>query len=224
MDKEGDIRFWEYRGSDRNTEMTEGSLVYLGAQYGMAVKSAEGEKDAGAEDVPPEQIEEKTEGGIAMKGLLKLLSKLFPGKSFTEEGIVEEIREAFEEMKQKAAEALSQVKEALKTRTAELEASQAKIKELSPLAADGKAFRDDLVSKYAANKAKLGEVAETPEAQDAVKKVAADYPIEFLRSEVTHLQKRVEEKFPDKPQLKGDDRKDKSGDKKNPLIPNEEDQ
>ena len=39
-DQNGDVIYWEYRGSSRNTEMTEGSLVYLGAQFGMAVKSA----------------------------------------------------------------------------------------------------------------------------------------------------------------------------------------
>jgi hypothetical protein len=213
MDKEGDIRFWEYRGSGRNTEMTEGSLVYLGAQYGMAVKSAEG-KTPEAGESGKDDIDDENEGGKIMKALFKLLGKLFPGKSFTEEGIVDEVKEAFEEMKQKAAEALSQVKEALKTKITELEAAQVKVKELTPLAEDGKAYRDDLLSLYVANKAKLGEVGETPEAQEAVKKVAAGYPVDFLKSEVAHLQTRVEEKFPDGHKLKGDERRDKSTDGK----------
>ena len=42
MDVEGKTLFWEYRGSGPRTEMTEGSLVYLGAQHGMSVKSAGG--------------------------------------------------------------------------------------------------------------------------------------------------------------------------------------
>ena len=41
MDKDGKIQFWEYRGTGPQTEMTEGSLVYLGAQHGMSVKTAE---------------------------------------------------------------------------------------------------------------------------------------------------------------------------------------
>ncbi len=106
-----------------------------------------------------------------------------------------------------------------------IEAKDARIAELVPLAEDGKAYREDLVKTYVANKAKLGEVAETPEAQNSLKQVAVGYPLDFLKSEVAHLQKRVEEKFPAEGQLSGDDRRDKSGDGKgtgdNPLVPEE---
>ena len=37
-DLDGKVLFWEYRGAGPRTEMTEGSLVYLGAQHGMGVK------------------------------------------------------------------------------------------------------------------------------------------------------------------------------------------
>jgi hypothetical protein len=349
MDKEGDIQFWEYRGNGRRTEMTEGSLVYLGAQYGMAVKSygedddgkgavsfsatttapenrtwdaaaakkriakwassdGSGDKDKidwakyrkafawydaenpenfgsyklphhdvidgelsvvwngvagcmaacrgsrGGVDIPQADmpavishltkhykqfdkeppkafdIDNYNEGGIAMKGLLRILGKLFPGVMFTEEGIADEIKDAVEAMKQKAKEALDEVKESLKVKTQELVASEAKVKELTPLAADGKAFRDDLISQYVASKAKLSEVSEKEEEQKELRTIAAGYPIEFLRAEVKHLEARVAEKFPDKSQLGGgkageNARTDKgapSGEEKNPLIPDEE--
>ncbi|MBM4056059.1 MAG: hypothetical protein FJ264_15610 [Planctomycetes bacterium] len=38
-DKNGNILYHEYRGTGKNTEALEGSLVYLGAQPGMGVKS-----------------------------------------------------------------------------------------------------------------------------------------------------------------------------------------
>jgi hypothetical protein len=208
--------YWEYVAPG---EALEGSLVWLGAQPGATAQKRAGESESG-ESEEDHDIDEKKQGGTFMKGLFKLLSKLFPGKSFTEEGIADEIKEAFEEMKQKAAQALTEVKEALKAKTTELETAQAKVKELQPLADDGKAFRDGLIAEYVANKAKLGEVAETPEAQEALKQVAAGYPIDFLKSEAKHLQSRVEEKFPAKTEMTSDDPDNRSGGgEKNALIP-----
>jgi hypothetical protein len=211
-------------------ETLEGSLVWLGAQPGATAQKQTGESDGESDMSYMSDLSdiETHQGGIAMKSLFKILAKLFPGKSFTEEGLADEIKEAIEEMKQKAKQALDDAVAPLKAKIAELEPLQTKVKELEPLAADGKAYRDGLVSEYVANKAKLGEVAETPEAQEAVKKVAAGYPVDFLKSEVKHLESRVAEKFPADPQLKGDMRKDKSADgkdgkKKNALSFDDED-
>jgi hypothetical protein len=79
------------------------------------------------------------------------------------------------------------------------------IKELEPLAAEGKAYREGLGKEYVSLKAKLGEVEETEEAQGKVKEVAAGYPIDFLKSEVESLKARVKEKFPNEPQIDGGD-------------------
>jgi hypothetical protein len=101
-----------------------------------------------------------------------------------------------------------------------LEEKDARIKALEKDAAEGKAYREDLVKTYVASKAKLGEVAETPEAQEGMKQVAGSYPLDFLKSEIKHLQARVEAKFPADFQTKGDegnDQREKSDD--NPLIP-----
>jgi hypothetical protein len=99
----------------------------------------------------------------------------------------------------------------------------ARIKALEKDAEEGKAYRDDMVKTYVASKAKLGEVAETPEAQAGLKTVAAGYPLDFLKSEIKHLQTRIEKQFPAETQVKGEDgndKRDKSA-SDNPLIPEE---
>lgn len=106
-----------------------------------------------------------------------------------------------------------------------LDEKNAKIDELTPLAADGKAYREELVSNYVAAKAKLGEVAETPDAQNGLKQVAAGYPLDFLKSELKHLQARIEKAFPDTYQTTGEDgndKRDKGADGDNPLVPKEQ--
>lgn len=154
-----------------------------------------------------------------MEKFLKILQRIFPGKVFTtEDNIADELKAALDAHAQGVADV--KVAEAVKP-------LNEKITELTPLAADGKAYRYGLATQYVTLKAKMGEVAETPEAQEKVKTVAGSYPIDFLKSEVDVLQKRVEEKFPTEPQTIGDDRQDKSGDgagakdwkKNNPLTP-----
>lgn len=148
-----------------------------------------------------------------LKRLLLTFGKVFTD-GMTEDQAITSIKTLIEE---KDAKILSL--------TAELTTKEARISDLTPLANDGKAYRDTLIAEYVTSKAKLGEVAETPEAQDMVKKVAATYPIAFLQAEVKTLQTRVEEKFPATGQLTGDERRDKSKDGKkswkedNPLVP-----
>jgi hypothetical protein len=217
-DEMGATLFWEYRGKG---ETTEGSLVYLGAQYGAGMKSAAG-KETNETEQHKTELEKKQGGAQIMNEFLKKLTKAL-GKVFSDddEKAVGEIKAFIDE---KDAEITAQ-----RTKIVDLET---KVADLSPLAADGKAFRDGLVTDYVTAKAKLGEVAETPEAQKVVKDVAATYPIDFLKSEVKSLQDRVAEKFPAEPQTKGDERRDKSEDgkgtqtdekgiKDNVLVPKE---
>ncbi len=217
-DDMGATLFYEYRGKG---ETTEGSLVYLGAQQGAGVKSAS-DKDTTKTEKLNRETEKPQGGAKIMNELLKKLAKAL-GKVFSddEEKAVGEIKAFIDE---KDSDIVSQ-----KTKIVELET---KVAGLTPLAADGKAFRDSLVTDYVTAKAKLGEVSETEEAQKVVKDVAATYPIEFLKSEVKALQDRVAEKFPAESQLPGDERRDKSKDGKgtetgekgirdNPLVPEE---
>ena len=222
-DDMGNNLFYEYRGKG---ETTEGSLVYLGAQYGAAVKSPGTDND----DVKTiEHDEENNQGGTStMNEMLMKLAKAF-GKVFSEnvDAAVAEIKALFDGKDAEIAIHKTEI-EAQKTKVSDLEK---RIGELAPQAEDGKAYRDDLVGRYVTSKAKLGEVAETPEAQGKVKAVAALYPIDFLKLEVDVLDKRVAEKFPDHPQTKGDERRDKSEDggknksfeegSKNPIVPEE---
>lgn len=157
-----------------------------------------------------------------MEKFLKMLSTMY-GKNFTEENALDNIKAILDVKDAKILELQETIKtvKALEAKVALLAPFEQRAKDLEPLATDGKAYRDSLISDYVSLKAKLGEVAETPEAQGKVKVVVERYPVDFLKEEVKHLQKRVEEKFPCDPQLKGDDRRDKSGDVKsvNKLIP-----
>lgn len=217
-------------------EAREGSVVWLGAQQGAtsqkqdnaieSYKSAIGEnakedaptlnawirtiennkstKDNRPAAAPDTDKEGGKEDMDELKKLLEKLSKEFK-TLFTAENISAEIRSLVDAAGAKADGQLT-------AKAAELKALQDKVNELTPLAADGRAYRKELVDGYVANKAKLGEVTEDPEEQKGLRAVVEAYPITFLKAESGFLQKRVEEKFPDKPQTKGDDSRDKSGD------------
>ncbi len=213
-DDMGVTLFWEYRGRG---ETREGSLVYLGAQYGARMKSANGKPEKGAN--PNDRTDPNEGGKISMKNLVKKLMQAF-GKVFTDD----DEEKLFEEIKGLVGDRDTKIT----ALTTELQQQKDKVAELTPLAADGKAYRDALVTDYVTARTKLGECDEKPESQDALRKVAAGYPVDHLKKEVALLQDRVAEKFPDQPQTKGDMRKDKSADgkekswkEKNPLVPEE---
>jgi hypothetical protein len=240
MDKEGKVLFWEYRGTGPRTEMTEGSLVYLGAQHGMSVKSANNDSPQGDAANPPDGKGTSKTGGRTMDftKFLAMLMRLFPGKTFTTEDAVEsEMRGAIEAVSRKAAE---DAVGPLNTKIAELEPFKAKVAELepfkakvagleteiavlTPLAADGKTYRDGLVADYVKAKALLKEVSDKPEDQEKVKKIAQGFEVDFLKTEVALLSKRVAETHPGGSELGGTgdpEGKKKAGEKKeNPLKP-----
>lgn len=221
--KEDVILFWEYRGSGQTSEMTEGSLVYLGAQQGMGVKTADkGEgNDDNKQDKNPDNNKQKdaeapaapaksNQGGITMtiQELLERL-KIFFGRTFSEASLYDEIKAAVEERINLAVEG---AKKPLNE----------EINKLKPLAEDGKSYRNNLVSEYVGLKVKLNEVSEKPELQTALKEVAAGYPIDFLKAEIALLKTRVFEKFPAESQLSGGDIDRTNGKTKvNPLVPKE---
>lgn len=206
-------------------EATEGSIVWLGAQQGATAQKAAHKQETDT-DTESDKRNNFEEGEKEMKDFLAKLSRMFD-KNFTEENVVDNIKSMLDAKDAKVQELEKKIKtvETLEARVKQLEPFEQKAKDLEPLAADGKAFRNNLVKDYVSLKAKLKEVAETPEAQDKVKAVVEKYPVDFLKSEVDCLQKRVEEKFPCDPQLKGDDRRDKSSqsDEKEEdlLIPDE---
>lgn len=183
--------YWEYSSPG---EALEGSIVWLGAQPGATAQKTL------MVGIGINDKSNKDEGDKNVEKILQNLSALC-GKSLTADNAVEE------------------VKSILETQRNEVSDLKARVEELTPLASDGKAYRGNLVSKYVASKAKLGEVEETPEAQDKVKSVISSYPMDFLKSEVEVLEKRVMEKFPDSALHSADPDAERDGGKVNPLIP-----
>ncbi|MDH4164744.1 MAG: hypothetical protein OEW15_18950 [Nitrospirota bacterium] len=223
-DPSGRPLYWEYRGTGEDTEMTEGSLVYLGAQRGMAVKGLDTEKEIPGEGKEAGNDPAKShEGGQTMKDLLERLKGFF-GKTFSEGAVLfDEIKAATEEKIKSAVDAATAP---LKARIAELEPLVKQVADLTPLANAGKAYIDDLVGRYVKAKAKLDEKKyETADTQDKLKKLAQGFDLDFLKSEVDDLEKRVAEKFPDKSELGGGgdpgnrDKSSGAGGKKNLLKP-----
>ena len=225
------ILYWEYVAPG---EALEGSLVWLGAQPGATAQKKAGESDLSALSAEAEEAEEgddidekikgqHDQGGKKMKDLIKLLAMIFSGKSFTEDNptvLFNEIKTAMEE---KIKEAVEAAVKPLKEKILLLEPLEAKVKELQPLADEGKAFRQKLVEDYATLKTKIGDVDEKPETREKTIKLASGFGIDFLKDEVKTLQTRVEEKFPADPQLASGDLNAQRGpgEKKNPLIPEE---
>ena len=179
-------------------EATEGSLVWLGAQPGATVQKHLND-------------EENTKEEKLMDKFLKKLGEIF-GKTLTEDTYIDE------------AKALVKEHADLTAKVADL-AKQ--VSDLTPLAADGKAYRESLVTSYVVNKAKIGDIDEKPESSERLKTLCSGWPLDFLKQEITALDRRVAEKFPDNAQTRGDDRRDKTGDGtaggkgENPIIPKE---
>lgn len=207
----GPVLYWEYVSPG---EATEGSLVWLGAQPGATAQKAqkiESDKDMeGHEDNKGANKDEKidkTEGGTEdMKDFLKRLSGAI-GKTLTEENAIDETTALFT------------------GKDAEISTLKDKISELEPFASDGRIYRKELVESYVTLRTKLEEIkADDESRQKQAREVAGGFPVEFLKSEVEALQARVNEKFPDEGQLKGEDPEDsrKKEDKKNPLVPSKE--
>ena len=188
------VLFWQYQTPG---EATEASLVWLGAQPG-----ATAQKKAGSKPQPEDKGEE------TMKVLLAKLGGLL-GKQFAEDTPDDAV--------------ITAAKEVLSAKDGEIAGLKQKVDELQPLADEGKTFRQSLVDDFARMKAALGECEAAEEAVNKCKGFAGSMPIDYLKTEVKHLETRMIEKFPDG-QLKGEERRDKSDDGKqvagdNPLIP-----
>lgn len=222
----GPALYWEYMSPG---EATEGSLVWLGAQTGATVqKSLFADDDAAGGETKTKN--KSKEGKGKMDELMKRLQAAM-GKTFgSADDLVVELSQmvkAMEGIKAAKAAADAEIVE-LKKKAAGLED---KVKGLEPLAAEGQAYRADLVDRYAKAKAALGECDESPDAVKAMKGFASGFDVEFLRSEVKHLEDRVAEKFPAESQTQGGEpEQDKrteaekkaagnKGDEDNPFIP-----
>ncbi len=119
-----------------------------------------------------------------MKEVIEKLKKVFSGKTFTEEGVVEEIKAMVDE-------------------------KDDKIKELSPLAEEGRAYRKSLVDDTVRYGMMIDEV---PSDEAGQKNEAAFYqtlPVERLKTMRDKFEKSAREKFPDKFTFAGKDTSDR---------------
>lgn len=182
-------------------EAQEGSLVWLGAQHGATAQKAAREKH-----ITGKHQGEKEKPMDYLKSLGKVI-----GKTLTEENIVES------------------VKAALGKKDAEVTRLETENEGLKGFAEEGKLFRKSLVDDYARMKGALGECESTEDAMGTIKKFAGSMDIKMLQMENTHLQARMEAKFPNGFQVETGDpgatRSDKKaagdagGESDNPLIP-----
>lgn len=196
-------------------EAREGSIVCLGAQQGATSLKKTPETN---------NIDNhKPKGGKDMEALQALLAKM--SKTFkihlTEENVIEEIKILVEAAGTKSATVMADKDKTIKDQGTKITELENKVTELTPLAKDGKAFREELVKENIRMKAALKDIGETEEDQKGVKSVVENHPIDYLKNENKILQKRMEETFDDKGQLKVSVTRDKSkdGEKENLLIP-----
>lgn len=192
----------------------EGFAQVLGMAINTLISAA---KKDGCEyedkDINRNNNEKGGKDSMDLKAFLEKLSKDFK-TLFTEEGIVEEIKALVGAAGEKADKDV-------KAKDDEVTGLKSEIETLKPLAADGKAFREELVKENIRMKAALKDIGESEEDQKGVKSVVENHPIDYLKNENESLLKRMVIVFPDEAQTKGDANRDKSkdGKKKNVLIP-----
>jgi len=171
----GNILFYEYQGQG---ETREGSLVYLGAQFGASVKSADNE---------PEH-KESTRGEESMKILIAGLGALL-GKSFgdgtSEQTLLDEFKSAFT------------------GQTAKITTLEDKIKALEPLAEDGKGFRSGLVSDTVKFLVLSGDVKNDADSQKTESDFLSGLPLDRLKAMRDKAEGDARKKHPSHTEFKG---------------------
>lgn len=171
----GNILYYEYQGPG---ETREGSLVYLGAQHGASVKSADNE---------PEHKNDHERGEQSMKILIAGLSALF-GKSLGE-GSSEQL--------------LDTIKEAVGARDVKITTLEDEIKTLKPLAEDGKGYREALVNDTVKFMALTGDVKTDADSQKTESAFLAGLPLDRLKSMHAKAEAAARQKCPTHADFKG---------------------
>ncbi len=232
------ILYWEYEAPG---EAREGSIVYLGAQHGATVqkdpdiknyKIAQdhiqlGEKLQTLNTWLNKQTKPNKEGGEEkmdeLKKLLERMSKQFK-THITEDNVIDEVKTMIDAAAIKADTLTTKKDKTITEQGTKITDLEKKVTELTPLASDGKTFREELVKENIRMKAALKDIPEKEEDQKGVKSVVEKHPIDYLKNENKSLQKRMEEKFDDKGQLKGDEKREKSDEsnKKMSIVPKED--
>jgi len=175
-DGKGNILFYEYQGAG---ETREGSLVYLGAQHGASVKSA---------DKDPNNKQEHEEGDESMKIILAGLGALL-GKSFGD-GTSEQTL-------------LDEIKNAISGKDAKITSLEDEIKTLKPLAEDGKGYREQLVNDTVKFMTITEEIKTDEETQKKESAFLAGLPLDRLKSMKEKAEAAARVKVPSHSEFKG---------------------
>lgn len=171
----GNILYHEYQGAG---ETREGSLVYLGAQHGASVKSADNE---------PEH-KESTEGEESMKILLAGIGVLL-GKSFGE-GTAEQT-------------VVDEIKTVVAGKDAKITELETKLKALEPLAEDGKGYREQLVNDTLKYMVVSDDIKADEESQKKEKAFLSTLPLDRLKTMKEKAEAAARVKVPDHSEFKG---------------------
>ena len=156
-DGQGNTLYSEYQGPG---ETREGSLVYLGAQYGASVKSADNDNEQ----------DHKTaheEGEQSMKILIAGLGALF-GKSFGDATAEQTL--------------LDEVKSALSGKDAKITELETEVKTLKPLAEDGKGYRAGMVNDTVKFLTLAGDVKSDADSQKKEVDFLSSLPLDRLKA------------------------------------------
>lgn len=178
-DEKGETLFYEYRGKG---EMREGSLVYLGAQQGMSVKSAD--NPGGKPDADKSiHIDEPKTGGNSMKDFCKKLGEKLK-KTISEDNAVDEIMAVISE-------------------------KDARIKELEPKAADGAAYRKSLVDDAVKFGVLIDEIKSDAESQKTESDFLNTISIDRLKVTKDKYEAKARKMFPAEFQIPAKDEADR---------------
>lgn len=188
-----EVLFWEYLGPG---EALEGSLVWLGAQNGATAQKAYKDK------LLNENSEQTGTKENTMKDFLKKLGTAL-GKTFSDSSDT----------------AVTEIQTMITEKGAEIDRLTKRNGELSADAELGKKYKGRLTDEFTRLKGVLGEREDTPEASNSMKQYATGMPVEFLETEIKHLEKRVAEKHPDGQVTASEEDKRADGNNDNPLIP-----
>lgn len=193
----GDVIYWEYKGPG---EAQEGSLVYLGAQ--RAATTTKGVKPDGvniedeAEKTKLEKIKKEE------KRMKKVLALLGLAESASEDAGVKALNLKIERLK------FLEPIIALLGEDITIDG----LKELKASAADGEAYRDNLVKDTLKFGVLIKEVGEKAEDQTSEGDFLKTLPIDRLKSQRDKFEKKAREAFPTDPMFKGKDESDRTAD------------
>lgn len=185
-----EILYYEFKGRG---EALEGSIVWLGAQQG-----ATSQKGAGDEDDQPEgfNINKIRKEGNKMKTVLKRLGL---GEDATEDIALKTVNQKLLRL-----DAVEGIVAAIGD-----DATVESVKKLKEDAADGTAYRKDLVDAAVKFGALVGEIKSDADSQKKEAEFIATWPIDRIREMKEKNEAKARLKFPDKFTIGSKDEKDR---------------